>query len=125
MAEDKLRYNGMNSILYEMDTTKPYSLSGYHSNSLILCCFIHLLYLLGIHTVHHYLILHYLTSSAKYVRKSRKKVLIEELCFQLITSRKQPLSTRDIICYMVLLCVLYIYLGQVCLGQIDFRMYSP
>ena len=36
MAEDKWRYNDMNTILHEMDG----NLSGYHSNSLIVHCFI-------------------------------------------------------------------------------------
>ena len=36
-----------------------------------------------------------LSLSAKYVQKSRKKVLIEELCFQLITA-----VFLDIICYI-------------------------
>ena len=41
MAEDKSRYNDMNTILYETDASKPRR-SCYHSNSLILHCFIHL-----------------------------------------------------------------------------------
>ena len=40
MAEDKLRYNNMNTILYETDA----NLSGYRSNSLIAHCFIHFQY---------------------------------------------------------------------------------
>ena len=40
MAEDKSRYNDMNIILHETDT----NLSGYHSNSLIVHCFIHYWY---------------------------------------------------------------------------------
>ena len=40
MAEDKLRYNNMNTILHETDA----NLSGYHSNSLIVHCFIHFRY---------------------------------------------------------------------------------
>ena len=40
MAEDKSRYNNMNTILHEMDA----NLSGYHSNSLIAHCFIHFWY---------------------------------------------------------------------------------
>ena len=40
MAEDKSRYNNMNTILYEMDA----NLSGHHSNSLIVHCFIHFQY---------------------------------------------------------------------------------
>ena len=40
MAEDKSRYNDMNTILYETDA----NLSGYRSNSLIVHCFIHFWY---------------------------------------------------------------------------------
>ena len=40
MAEDKLRYNDMNTILYETDA----NLSGYHSYSFIVHCFIHFRY---------------------------------------------------------------------------------
>ena len=40
MAEDKSRYNDMNTILYETDA----NLSGYHSNSLIVHCFIYFRY---------------------------------------------------------------------------------
>ena len=46
MAEDKSRYNDMNTILYETDTIASHSLSGYRSNSLIVCCFIHFQYYL-------------------------------------------------------------------------------
>ena len=44
MAEDKSRYNDMNTILYEMDAIASHNLSGYHSNSLIVHCFIHFRY---------------------------------------------------------------------------------
>ena len=40
MAQDKSRYNNMNTILCETDN----NLSGYHSNSLIVHCFIHFRY---------------------------------------------------------------------------------
>ena len=40
MAEDKSRYNNMNTILHETDT----NLSGYCSNGLIAHCFIHFQY---------------------------------------------------------------------------------
>ena len=40
MAEDKLKYNDMNTILHEMDA----NLSGYRSNSLTMQCFIHFWY---------------------------------------------------------------------------------
>ena len=40
MAEDKSRYTDMNTILYETEA----NLSGYHSNSLIVHCFIHFWY---------------------------------------------------------------------------------
>ena len=41
MAEDKLRYNDVNMKW----TPASHNLSGYHSNSLIVLCFIHLHYL--------------------------------------------------------------------------------
>ena len=40
MAEDKSRYNNINTILCETDA----NLSGYHSNSLIVHCCIHFRY---------------------------------------------------------------------------------